>query len=151
MPDELTFMMGKFPAVLPADRRYCRNHMWCQPREDRLRFGFTAYAVRLMQDVYFLDWHLSEGDEVQLLQEIGHIETSKATADLFAPLSGIIHTFNKALLNDPSPINLDGYSEGWIFEMTGDASPTLAAEEYHQFLESTWEDTQRTLKGDINK
>jgi glycine cleavage system H protein len=150
MPD-LTFMMGNYPAVLPGDRRYCRNHMWCFPIGDKLRFGFTAYAVRLMQDVYFLDWHVSEGDAVTQLQEIGHIETSKATADLFAPTTGTITVFNKALLSDPAPINLDTYTDGWIFEMTGDASVTLSPAEYHKFLEENWEATQRTLKGDINK
>ena len=30
MADPLTFHMGKFAAVLPADLRYCRNHMWCR-------------------------------------------------------------------------------------------------------------------------
>src|SRR5437867_3339773 len=97
---DLTFLMGKYPAVLPADRRYARNHMWCLPVEDRLRFGFTAYAVRLMQDVYFLDWHVSPGDAVEHLQEIGHIETSKAVADLFAPIQGTLVAFNQELLND---------------------------------------------------
>src|SRR4051812_14705510 len=87
MPDDLTFLMGKFPAVLPSDRRYARNHMWCKEGDGRLRIGFTSYAVRLMQDVYFLDWHVSAGDAVSLRQEIGHIETSKAVADLFAPLA----------------------------------------------------------------
>ena len=39
-----------------------------------------------MQDVYFLDWQVSAGDAVELLQQIGHIETSKAVSDLFAPI-----------------------------------------------------------------
>jgi glycine cleavage system H protein len=151
MPGELIFLMGNFPAVLPTDRRYCRNHMWCQPAGDRYRFGFTAYAVRLMQDVYFLDWHVSAGDEVRLLQEIGHIETSKATADLFAPIAGTLLAFNPELLADPAPINLDGYGAGWLFEMTGDVSTTLSPAEYHRFLDENWEATQRTLKGDINR
>ena len=86
-----------------------------------------------------------------LLQEIGHIETSKATADLFAPIPGTLVSFNKALLSDPAPINLDTYAEGWLFEMTGDASVTLTTAEYHKFLDENWEATQRTLKGDINK
>ena len=60
--ETLTFLMGKFPAVLPGDLRYARNHMWCRPEQDLLRFGFTAYAVRLMQDVYFLDWQVNAGD-----------------------------------------------------------------------------------------
>src|SRR2546429_492264 len=87
MPDDLTFLMGKFPAALPGGLRYARNHMWCRTEGDRHRFGFTSYAVRLMQDVYFLDWSLADGDAVHLLQEIGHIETSKAESDLFAPIA----------------------------------------------------------------
>ncbi len=46
MAEAFTFMMGKFPALLPGDLRYCRNHMWCRPESALLRFGFTAYAVR---------------------------------------------------------------------------------------------------------
>src|SRR5947209_6599550 len=119
MADDLTFMMGKFPAVLPGGFHYTRTHMWAQPTDGRWRFGFTAYAVRLMQDVYFLDWHVSPGDAVTLLQEIGHIETSKALADLFAPMAGTLVQFNQALLKDPSGINVDNYGAGWLFEMEG--------------------------------
>jgi glycine cleavage system H protein len=148
MPDDLTFLMGKFPAVLPGELRYAvRNHMWCRAADARLRFGFTSYAIRLMQDVYFLDWQVSSGDAVMYLQQIGHIETSKAVADLFAPIAGNIATFNQELLNDPSPINLDNYGAGWLFEMEGDAGTTLNVTEYYQYLEANWEKTQRTLKG----
>ncbi len=147
MSDEQTFLMGKYEAVLPADRRYARNHMWCLPTGDVLRFGFTAYAVRLMQDVYFLDWVVNPGDTVSKLQQIGHIETSKAVADLFAPLSGTVTAFNPALLQDPSAINVDTYGTGWLFDMQGDAADTLTVDEYHQFLADNWEKTQRTLKG----
>ncbi len=147
MPGDLTFLMGKFPAVLPGDRRYARNHMWCLPHEGRYRFGFTSYAVRLMQDVYFLDWVVNAGDAVVLLQQVGHIETSKAVADLFAPIAGTITAFNPKVLEDPSTINLDNHGAGWLFEMDGDAAGTLTVDEYHQFLEANWEKTQRTLKG----
>ena len=99
--------MGKFPALLPGGLRYAQNHMWARPEGGRLRFGFTSYAVRLMQDVYFLDWQVSAGDRVELLQQIGHIETSKAVSDLFAPTAGVIVAFNPALLDDPSGINVD--------------------------------------------
>src|SRR5438034_11813215 len=104
MPDDLVFMMGKFPAAIPWDRRYERNHMWCLPVEGRHRFGFTAYAVRLLQDVYFLEWSVESGAEVRLRQEIGSIESSKAESALFAPMAGRIIEFNPALLADPSAI-----------------------------------------------
>jgi glycine cleavage system H protein len=148
MPDSLTFMMGKYPAVLPADRRYCRNHMWCLPGEGVLRFGFTSYAVRLMQDVYFLDWEVNAGDALALKQKIGHIETSKALSDLFAPIAGTLARFNGELLNDPSAINVDNYGNGWLFEMTSVSDiETLSAQEYHDFLAAGWEKTQNMLKG----
>jgi glycine cleavage system H protein len=162
MPDAMTFLMGEFPAQLPGDLRYApRNHMWCRSvsslplgeragGEGRFRFGFTAYAVRLMQDVYFLDWSVSAGASVNYLQQIGHIETSKAESDLFAPLAGTIVAFNQELLKDPSAINVDKYGAGWLFEMQGDAAGLVSVTEYHQYLTDNWEHTQRVIKGKIN-
>jgi len=150
MTDEKTFMMGKFPAALRGDRRYCRNHMWCQRDANDagvLRFGFTSYAVRLMQDVYFLDWTVNAGDALKLKQQFGHIETSKAVSDLFAPLAGTLVAFNPELLNDPTPINTSNYDKGWLFTMRAGEDDTLSMEEYFQFLEANWEKTQNMLKG----
>jgi glycine cleavage system H protein len=148
MAEALTFMMGKFPALLPGELRYARNHMWCQSADaGLLRFGFTAYAVRLMQDVYFLDWQVNAGDALQLRQTIGHIETSKAQSDLFAPIAGTMSAFNQALLQDPSAINIDNYGAGWLFDMAGSCEGTMTVNEYYQFLDANWENTQRLLKG----
>lgn len=147
MPEPLTFMMGKFPAVLPAELRYTRNHMWCKEADGRLRFGFTSYAVRLMQDVYFLDWTVNEGDKLELKQQIGHIETSKAQSDLFAPIAGTMKVFNKELLQDPSAINTDNTGAGWLFDMEGAEAGIMSVDEYYKFLDANWENTQRLLKG----
>jgi len=150
MVDDLTFLMGKYEARLPGDRRYARNHMWGRPADGRLRFGFTSYAVRLMQDVYFLDWSVGAGDAVKPGQQIGHIETSKAVSDLFAPAGGTITAFNAELLKDPSAINVDNHGAGWLFEMDADEGGLLSPGEYHDFLAANWEKTQRVLKGQVN-
>ena len=150
MAEALTFLMGKFPAVLPGDLRYARNHMWCRTDGERHRFGFSTYAVRLMQDVYFLDWCVNAGDAVALKQQVGNIETSKAVADLFAPIGGVIEAFNGELLKDPSAINVDCHGPGWLFDMTGDATVLMDAPGYHDYLAATWESTQRLIKGQIN-
>jgi len=151
MPDAVTFMMGKFAAEMPGDLLYAaQNHMWCRAVDGHLRFGFTAYAVRLMQDVYFLDWVVSAGDTVAQLRQIGHIETSKAVADLFAPVAGTIVAFNQELLQDPSTINVDKYGKGWLFDMGGDSRALLDVNRYHQYLADNWDKTQRLIKGKIN-
>jgi glycine cleavage system H protein len=150
MPDALTFLMGKHPAHLPGELLYCKNHMWCRPGAGGVcTFGFSAYAVRLMQDVYFLEWRTDPG-LVTLKQEIGYIETQKATSGLYAPVAGKITRFNPELLNDPSAINADGYGNGWLFEMECDAAGTLDVAAYYAHLEAGWEATQRMLKGQLN-
>ena len=151
MPESRTFLMGKHPAHLPGDLLYCKNHMWCRPGADGTHtFGFTAYAVRLMQDVYFLDWRIDPG-LVTLKQEIGYIETQKATSGLYAPCAGRVLRFNAALLEDPATINVDGYGKGWLFEFAGELTDTLDVDGYFAHLEAGWEATQRMLKGQINK
>ena len=151
MPDSLTFMMGKHPAGLPGELLYCKNHMWCRPGPDGVHtFGFTAYAVRLMQDVYFLEWRIDPG-LVTAKQEIGYIETQKATSGLYAPLAGRVVRFNPELLEDPSTINVDNYGRGWLFEMAADLAGTLDVTAYHEHLAAGWENTQRLLKGQLNK
>src|SRR5947209_8532867 len=124
MPDELTFMMGKFAARLPTDRQYARNHMWAKADATGTgtgtgagagyRVGFSAYAVRLLQDVYFLDWHVAAGAALAERQEIGEIESSKAESALYSPIAGRLREINAAVLKDPSAINVDTYGDGWL-------------------------------------
>lgn len=153
MPNaELHFMMGEFKAIIPADRLYAKNHMWAAPRANgEYRFGFTAYAVRLLQDVYFLDWSVDAGVTLALRQEIGNIESKKAESALYSPLAGEMLRFNAALLKDPSAINVDKYDAGWLFEMRADGAALLTAAQYVEHLGSVWEVTQRTIKGQLNE
>jgi len=150
MSDNLHFMMGEYRAEIPSDRSYSARHMWLQLRErDVYRVGLTAYSVRLLQDVYFLEWSIDAGTDVDDRQEIGEVESSKAVSGLFVPCAGHVVCFNEAVLNDPSAINVDNYGAGWLFEMRVDGA-VLTPEEYIQLLEDGWEKTQRTIKGQMN-
>lgn len=150
MSQPLVFMMGEFQASFPVDRRYVRNHMWAQQQGNIWRFGFSAYAVRLLQDVYFLDWTVEAGATFVDGQEIGAIESKKAESDLFAPIAGELTRFNDALLSDPSQINVDTYGQGWLFEMVGSGESLLSPEGYIEHLADVWMVTQRTIKGQLN-
>ena len=151
MSAPLVFMMGNFEARFPIDRLYAKNHMWAQPTEGVIRFGFSAYAVRLLQDVYFLDWMVDVGTTLAERQQIGAIESKKAESDLFSPLSGRLLAFNPQLLSDPSAINVDTYGPGWLFEMEAAPDSLLAPDQYIEHLASVWEVTQRTIKGQMNE
>jgi glycine cleavage system H protein len=150
MADPLVFLMGKFEAKIPVDRRYFESHAWAMPSGDVLRVGFTSYAVRLLQDVYFLDWQIDPDTQVRRKQAIGEVESSKAVSTLYAPADGRIIRFNDALMNDPSLINADHHERGWLYEMATD-SALLAPEDYIKVLEAGWDQTQRMLKNQFNE
>lgn len=151
MSEPLVFMMGKFAAEFPTDRQYAKNHMWGERRGDVVRFGFTAYAVRLLQDVYFLDWSVDSGIQLAERQEIGQIESKKAESSLYAPIAGRLLQFNEELLSDPSAINLDKYGAGWLFEIEATGETLLDPSGYIQHLAGVWEIAQRTIKGQMNE
>jgi len=120
----LTFMMGEFEAEFPTDRLYAKNHMWAQVGVEgsaptKIRFGFTSYAVRLLQDVYFLDWLTDAPAALKQSQEIGSIESKKAESALFAPANGQLIEFNERLMEDPSAINTDKHGCGVRFSFPG--------------------------------
>jgi glycine cleavage system H protein len=142
MSDPLVFMMGKFAARIPQDRNYFESHLWAQPAGDVVRVGFTSYAVRLLQDVYFLDWQIDPAT--------GEIESSKAVSTLYAPADGRVVRFNESLLNDPSLINADNHERGWLYEFVT-TSPLLSPEDYVKVLDEGWEQTQRVLKNQFNE
>ena len=151
MSDELVFMMGKFAARVPTDRLYAKNHMWARPRDGGgFDFGFSAYAVRLLQDVYFLEWTVDAGVSLREKQAIGAIESSKAESELYAPAAGRLVEFNTTLLKDPSPINVDGYGAGRLFHMECEGAGLLSPPAYLEHLAAAWKIAERTIKGQMN-
>ncbi|AMV33851.1 Glycine cleavage system H protein [Pirellula sp. SH-Sr6A] len=156
MSEQLTFAMGEFIAELPCDRHYIKNHMWAlEVQPNVFRFGFSAYAVRLLQDIYFIDFDVTPGSALSNRQEFGNIESKKAESGMYAPIPGQIVSINERLLDDPSLINVDKYGDGWLLEITpptGDHQDLgiLTPEQYVEHLHAAWDVAQRTIKGQAN-
>jgi len=151
MSESLTFMMGDFAAEILSDRLYSKNHMWAMPRDNRIvRFGFSAYAVRLLQDIYFIEFSYEAMTELKNRQEFGSIESKKAESGLYSPMTGQLVRINEQLLDDPSIINVDKYGQGWLVEMQGDSNEMLTPQQYLEHLSQAWDVAQRTIKGQAN-
>jgi len=149
-----TFAMGEFTIEFPENRKFATNHMWAQAvASGRWRFGLTTYAVRLLQDVYFLDWNFQPPEPIKLRQQLGSIESKKAESDLYSPIAGTLAAINEAVIEDPSLINADPYGEAWMIEIEAtpaDESVLLDAAGYAEHLIEAWEVAQRTIKGQAN-
>ena len=150
--NSFSFAMGEFTAEFPRDRFYATNHMWASETSTGVwRFGLTAYAVRLLQDVYFLDWEVEPPAAIALRAQIGSIESKKAESDLYSPVAGSLESINELTLSDPSLINADTYGDGWLIELaTQETDRLLAPDAYAQHLIEAWQVAQRTIKGQAN-
>ena len=151
MTKPLIFMMGRSPAFLPTDRKYARNHMWADAVEGGLRVGLSAYAVKLLGDLSLLAWSVDVGTPVEARQQIGFVEGSKATSELYAPLAGEVRAINPAVPADPTLLNSNLYDTGWLLVISAGDAGLLSPEEYLAHLEACWPVAQRILKGQAGR
>jgi len=103
MPEDLTFLMGNVPGSA-AGRSALRPQPHVVPAGGRatpLRIHHLRRSA-CMQDVYFLDWWSGAATRGTVAADRPH-ETSKAVADLFAPMAAPSLAFNQELLNDRRP------------------------------------------------
>lgn len=98
---------------VPANLKYTKDHEWALIDGDVVTVGITEHAVSELGDVVFIE--LPEvGEQVEAEAVFGTIESVKAVAELFAPVSGEILEINEGLIDAPETINEDPYGEAWM-------------------------------------
>jgi glycine cleavage system H protein len=82
----------------------------------RARVGLSDYTQQNLTDVTYFD-PPEVGSVIEQFDELGTVESAKASTSPISPVSGKIVTVNSALVNSPGLINEDPYGEGWIVEI----------------------------------
>jgi len=78
--------------------------------------GITVHAQDALGDVVFVD--LPEvGASFASKDVAGVVESVKAAADVYMPVSGEITAVNEELRNDPALANSDPLKAGWFFKV----------------------------------
>jgi glycine cleavage system H protein len=95
--------------------KYTEEHEWVQAG-DTATVGITVHAQDALGDVVFVD--LPEvGKTYQKGEVAGVVESVKAAADVYMPLTGEVTEVNEALRADPALANSDPLGAGWFFKM----------------------------------
>ncbi len=103
--------------VLPEELRYSPSHEWSRVEGDQARVGISDYAQNQLGDIVFVE--LPEvGTLLEKGREFGTVESVKAVAEVYAPLSGEVVAVNDALADAPELVNSDPYGEGWMMELS---------------------------------
>jgi len=113
LAEEIVVEVGKNKYIVKADRRYTETDEWAKLEEGLIRVGITDYAQKELKDIVGIE--LPEpGRVVKKGEELGAIDSVKATSPYYAPVSGEIVEVNKALAEKPELLNEDPYGSGWI-------------------------------------
>ncbi len=106
--------------------KYTEDHEWVKTEGDTATVGITHHAQDALGDVVFVE--LPEvGKSFAQKETAGVVESVKAAADVYMPVSGTVVEVNEALRADPSLANTDPLAAGWFFKVKLSAPTELDA------------------------
>ncbi|PTT21968.1 glycine cleavage system protein GcvH [Acidovorax sp. HMWF029] len=97
--------------------KFSKEHEWINTADTAAAVvGITVHAQDALGDVVFVDLPevgatFSQGDVA------GVVESVKAAADVYMPVTGEIVEVNEALRADPALANTDPLGAGWFFKV----------------------------------
>ncbi len=97
--------------------KFTPNHEWIDTADHAAAVvGITAHAQDALGDVVYVDLpevgrHYAQGEVA------GVVESVKAAADIYMPVSGEVVEVNEALRADPALANTDPTGQGWFFKI----------------------------------
>jgi glycine cleavage system H protein len=96
--------------------KYTEDHEWVRVEGDIAVVGITPHAQDALGDVVFVE--LPEiGKSYEQKEVAGVVESVKAAADVYMPVSGEVTEVNEALRAEPSLANSDPAGAGWFFKV----------------------------------
>lgn len=97
--------------------KFSKEHEWINAANPEAAIvGITVHAQDALGDVVFVDLP-AVGTTFQQGEVTGVVESVKAAADVYMPVSGEIVEVNEALRADPSLANTDPLDTGWFFKV----------------------------------
>lgn len=115
---------------------YAKDHEWVRVEGDTAYIGIADFAQNQLGDIVYVE--LPEiGDDLEKEDDFSAIESVKAAADVYMPVSGKVVEINEALMDDPALLNSDPY-ENWMIkvELTdkSELDELMTSEEYEKFV-----------------
>lgn len=123
--------------TVPSDRKYVKSHEWVKMEEGVATIGITDHAQDALGEIVHAELP-QVGDDTKNGTPAAALESVKAAADIYAPVSGKVIATNEKVEETPKMINTSPHEE-WLFKVeVSDASPIdalMSASEYEATLE----------------
>lgn len=104
---------GNVKFVVEDKLLYTETDEWVRVEGEVARIGITDYAQKMLRDVVGIELP-RQGAKVKREQSVAVIESIKATAEVYTPVTGTVVEVNEKLRDEPELVNKDPYGGGWI-------------------------------------
>ena len=98
------------------DCRFAKTHEWAFAENGVAAVGISDYAQKEISDVVFVELP-KVGARVEQGKACAVIESVKAAADFYAPVSGEVGAVNAAIVDNPALVNQAPHGDGWCFKI----------------------------------
>lgn len=98
----------------PKELKYTRNDEWIRMEGDEGVIGITDYAQDQLSDIVFVEFLVDVGESLEQGETFAAVESVKAAAEVYMPVSGKIIAVNEDLPDAPEKVNSDPYGEAWM-------------------------------------
>ncbi|MCB1136301.1 MAG: glycine cleavage system protein GcvH [Chlamydiia bacterium] len=96
--------------------KFTESHEWVEAKGGVATVGVSHHAQEELGDIVYVE--LPEiGKAVDATDEACVLESTKAAADVYSPVSGQIIEVNAVLADSPELVNDDAEGEGWLFKV----------------------------------
>jgi glycine cleavage system H protein len=124
---------------IPGSLKYTESNEWLKVEGNLCTLGISDYAQDQLSDIVFAEVIVNEGETVNKGDTIATIESVKAAADVFTPVSGKVVSVNDDLSGAPEVINSDPYGAAWIIKLElndpAEVDTLLDASAYDKFVQ----------------
>lgn len=97
--------------------KYTDSHEWIEIEGGNIaRIGITEYAQKELGDIVYVELP-QLNKKVEAKKEVAVLESTKAAADIYSPVTGEIIEVNSKLAQNPELINQSAEKEGWIYKI----------------------------------
>lgn len=112
--------------MTPENLKYTKSHEWVRVEPDgTLTVGITFHAQEQLGDVVYVQTP-EVGRRIVQGEPCGAVESVKAAADIYAPVSGEVVAANEALGREPQRLNQDPYG-AWMFRVRPEDTAQLGS------------------------
>jgi glycine cleavage system H protein len=121
---------------IPTDLKYTPNDEWIKVEGNVGTVGITDFAQNQLSDIVFVEIVVAVGDTVKKGESCATLESVKAAADVYMPVSGKIVAINEALPDTPEQVNSDPFGAAWMVKVelsdTGELGQLLDSAGYEK-------------------